>query len=787
MKSILPLFLVACFSILSLHAQKDILKAYEDHFENPRELVHVQLNKTKFYKGEMIGFKAYIVDKISKQPSNNTRNLYCVISDLENNAIKSSMLLVENGVAHSAMSIDSSFVPGKYMFKAYTNWMRNFDEPNYFSTVIEVSEFNTIIDNGASTAVAQPDIQLLPEGGHLLANAPNSLGIIAKDQFGKGLSDARAFLLDADNDTISNFKLDQFGIGKTLIIPELDDNYKLLVKYGDTYYETKVPEAEPIGISMRLLDKKDQLFVSMATNLKSLAIIKEQSFILAIHNGGDMVLQPFSFTDKKEVNLLLKNELLFKGINILTVFDQNNRPILERLYFNHNGIDKTYTGDALISRAQDSITLSLPLRNYSSQGFTSLSVSVLPEGSKSYAPEGDILSNLFLKPYIKGSIENAPYYFNEVGAKKQYQLNNLLLTQGWSSYDWKDIFSTPKLPVHKFEQGIDFRVSINNKKADSYLIEGTAQSNSILFDLPANENTFEGRGLYPSEGEKFAMTAVNKNGKVTKPGAYASFFPNKIPELNISPKTTVITDQSSTKSYETMGLEPIYKEEVTVLDEVTLKAKLKDQRQEKLRRQYTGLGEVQLVNDYDYTANLTFAQWIIRYGYETREDPGSPAPFTILQRRTRLAPLIYFDGVPLRNGNLNLLYQFNINNIDYIVLDRNGFSAPFGGQFGGVIRIKTKAGFTAAGNSQFKGMFIKDFPLSFTANKTFYVPKYIDYNTAFFRDYGVLAWEPELENNADGTVTLKFKDVYNANVNLYIEGVVDGQKFISEVKTISLN
>jgi len=783
-KTFVLLWMSALVSVSSL-AQRSIDEAFEDYAENPRELVHVQMNKTHFYVGEMIGFKAYVMDKASKQLSSATRNLYCVISDLDNNAIKSSMLLVKDGVADSAIEIDTSFVPGKYLFKAYTNWMRNFDEPNYFSAVIQVSEFNTVIDNGNKTTALEPDIQVLPEGGHLLAEVPNSLGIIAKNQFGKGLSNAKAIITDNNNRVLSSVELDQFGIGKALLIPEPNTRYNVVVAYEGNSYESAVPEAKLIGLNMRLLEDREQLYVSIATNEQSYAMVKDQEFTLAIHNGDEIVLQSFRFEQEKEVNLLLKDKSLFKGMNILTVFDANNRPLLERLYFNHKGIEKAFTADISVKKDQDSLQIAVPIRNYANSGFTSLSVSVLPEGTKAYKPEGDILSNLFLRPYIKGHIENAAYYFDNPGARKQYQLNNLLLTQGWSSYNWNAIFSTQGIPIHKFEQGINFKVKINKKKANSYLIEGVAESNTLIFDLPEDENSFEGSGLYPSSGEKFAMTAIGTDGSVSKPGAYTNFFPSKIPKLDISLKTQKLIGQDIKKIYKEPGMLPLFNNEVTVLDEITIKAKKRKEREKMLSRQFAGFGDLRLVQDYEYDANLTLAQYLIQFGYETRENVASRVPFQIFQRRTRLTPLIIFDGVPLRNENYAFLYQFNINNVDYVIVDRYANSVPFGGQFGGVIRIKTKAGYLMANNRQFDGMFIQDFPLSFTTNKQFYVPNYVDYDSSFFREYGVLAWEGDLKPGSDGFIELSLSDAYKGPMNLYIEGIVDGRKFISEIKTVS--
>jgi hypothetical protein len=81
----------------------------------------------------------------------------------------------------------------------------------------------------------------------------------------------------------------------------------VLVSHNDTFYEQLIPEAKVIGINMRLLEDREQLYVSLATNEQSYAIVKDQEFSLAILKGDEMVLESSSFNKDREVNLLLKN------------------------------------------------------------------------------------------------------------------------------------------------------------------------------------------------------------------------------------------------------------------------------------------------------------------------------------------------------------------------------------------------------------------------------------------------------------------------------------------------
>ena len=65
-----------------------ILSDFSAYSALPREVVYVHLNKTVYIKGEDIGFKAYVLDKDHKRPSQETRNLYCVVADSNDRVVK---------------------------------------------------------------------------------------------------------------------------------------------------------------------------------------------------------------------------------------------------------------------------------------------------------------------------------------------------------------------------------------------------------------------------------------------------------------------------------------------------------------------------------------------------------------------------------------------------------------------------------------------------------------------------------------------------------------------------
>ena len=64
-------------------------------------------------------------------------------------------------------------------------------------------------------------------------------------------------------------------------------------------------------------------------------------------------------------------------------------------------------------------------------------------GNEQLGVNTNIEAAFLLTPYLKGYIEKPSYYFNNTDRKKLIELDLLLLTQGWSKYDWNDIFYSP--------------------------------------------------------------------------------------------------------------------------------------------------------------------------------------------------------------------------------------------------------------------------------------------------------------------------------------------------------
>ena len=224
-------------SILWVHtasAQKTdaIVDAFIDYTDTAREVIYLHLNKSTYIKGESIGFTAYVMDKKEKMPSLLTTNLYVSIEDMNQNPIKQQLLRVNNGVTSNVIDIDDKFATGSYIVKAYTNWSRNFKEPNYFATTIKIIDPATDAYVDTERVETAIDAQFLPESGHLLANVVNKVGVVIKDTKGYGLSNASGKVFDNDGQLLTSFEVNHLGIGQFLLKPSVGDAYSIVITHN---------------------------------------------------------------------------------------------------------------------------------------------------------------------------------------------------------------------------------------------------------------------------------------------------------------------------------------------------------------------------------------------------------------------------------------------------------------------------------------------------------------------------------------------------------------------------
>lgn len=761
-----------------------MFNAFKDFTKLPRELCFTHLNKTTLIKGEDLGFTVYLFDKYSKKPSTTSTNVYCTLEDQNGKMIKSALILATEGVAFNVFEIDSLVPSGNYIFKSYTNWMKNFDEENFFLQDIKVIDPQQQDAGLKQNIASELDVQFLPEGGHFVADISNTVGVIVKDGQGYGVKNVTGVIVDKEGLELTNFKTNSFGIGKFIITPKRSDVYTSILNVEEYIKEVVLPSTESFGITVSLTDLGDKILLNLKTNDPTFQKIKDTPYKLTIHNGSQLKVIDVSFTEKSETSLVISYKNLYAGINIITLFDKDDHPILERQFFNYDGIPLLGASEAIVKSEKDSISISLPIKTINPNLFNNFSISVLPNATQSYNTHQNIISQIFLKPYLKGYIENSGYYFTDVDREKKYNLDLLLLTQGWSSYDWNSIFNHPPSAKFDFENGISFVAKINRSTSKQFLIYPLNNSETIAVEVPENETSFAIKGLLPMADERLAITSVDKRNKANRPNLYLQFSPSKIPSITNFSKMQPLKVQTYFVSNSTEPLLYATGRKIEMLDEVVINAERKKERIEKLQNR--NHGTVDVLTDAMRESNMDFASYLSSKGFSVYQ---SGTNLTVKNlRRTTLqsggsSPIIYLDN--MRLSDFSILANYDMSKVDYVVIDRSGLGEGMRGA-NGVIKIFTNPQLVFKNSTVNNVSQIIEIPLTFRTDKKFYVPLYPTYQNDFFEHFGVIDWFPKLKVDPQGHLNFKVA-AKTSIIKLFIEGIANDGSFFSEIKSINVD
>lgn len=792
-------FFISCFTIIigglfgraqTPSATKELISTYEAYTSLKREIIFLHTNKTHFLNNEQLGFKAYIIDKHSRKPAVETANLYVQLVDDENNVLKEQLLQVKKGMAHGTFLLDSLFKPKDYILKAFTNWSRNFDEPNTYEQVIRVVDGNSFDTGISSNPAKELNVIFQPEGGNFVANTLNSLGIKVIDGNGLGVSNLQCKLLDENDEVLKEFRLNDKGLSKILVTPRNDLWFRLIVEHQNKEYSYNLPRAKDDGLTLILTNRKNKVLVNLRTNEAFLPQVKKHQYRLAVHNGIKLKLVELPKFEDVEIAHNIPKNTLFSGINILTIFDETNLPIAERIYFNNDNVTINTFDEYTTKVIGDSIEINLNYNNVNELG--NLSVSMLPETSISSRAHHNIQSFNVFSPHLLKGVENANAHLVDVTLDDK-DLDIALLNQGWSAYNWANIIHFLPKPEFEFEKGISATITMKRNKTRNFIAFPHQGIELRRFNSLDTEAIFTTDSLFPYQDDKLRISELSKKGDFNQPyiDGEIEFLPIEIPSMKSLSKA--------------LGYKRNKGDQVEVTSDVLEFALRLDEKTIELEEVVVSENKVEdlrLKNLIDFSfGNVTIFDDKLRKRWPDvfsflRMQPGfkvlttGPNETVILNILPNVPlPSIYLDGAPLQSpilklNDLSLLEGLRTTDIDYIEVNRSGLGEGVRGA-GGAIRIFRRTDYS----DDFEPYKYSDFeyPLTFSKPDRYSVPVYNSYDHPKYFKYGVVGWFANLALGENGEVKFKIPKIGLDTIKLNIQGVLANGEFISEERIIQLN
>ncbi|RZL15754.1 MAG: carboxypeptidase regulatory-like domain-containing protein [Pedobacter sp.] len=285
------------------------------------------------------------------------------------------------------------------------------------------------------TALSKSDLQFFPEGGNMVNGIPSKIAFKAIGVDGKGLK-INGEIVDNLGKVVTKFSSVFAGMGSFQLKPEANKTYYAVVNYPDgSNAKVNLPKSSNSGYVLSVLQEDND---NVLVNVQSLNVT-EKNLTLVVNIGGEPIFSTsFDITNGLS-SIPIKRSSFSRGIAQFTLFNAALQPINERVAFikaddvmpikisSEKGIYKT--------REQINMTLQAPEGGYS--------ISVVKEDKvpTDENEEHTILSSLLLSSSLRGYIEQPNHYFTGAIHEHNLELDNLMLTQGYTRFDWKNVIS----------------------------------------------------------------------------------------------------------------------------------------------------------------------------------------------------------------------------------------------------------------------------------------------------------------------------------------------------------
>ncbi|RNI27961.1 hypothetical protein EFA69_17905 [Rufibacter immobilis] len=432
------------------------------------EKLFLHTDQEYYLAGETLWFKVYYVEGTTHRPLALSKIAYVEVLDRNKQPVLQAKVGLTGGMGKGALELPLSLGSDHYTIRAYTLWMKNFSPDFFFEKKITL--VNTIYEAGQEEAKVENglryDIQFFPEGGNLVMGLQSKVAVRAVGPEGKGIS-FKGAIVNQKNDTVAKFQPLKFGIGTFFFTPLTGQYYRAVIfPAKGRPVVTEIPAIHDQGFTMQVQEiGQGQLRVtihsSQKDNQEPVYLFAHTRQIAKVAKGSSMVNGHAIFTIDKDQ--------LGDGISNLTFFNQNQKPLCERLYFkkpeNTLVLEAATTKSKYTSRSKVELDISTLL----SKGIpaeANLSVSVFHLDSLQTPAQGNLLSYLFLTSELKGEIEAPSYYLSNNTPEAAIAVDNLMLTHGWRRFNWEDVMQN-NLPIIRYAPEFDGLTIAGTLKADN--------------------------------------------------------------------------------------------------------------------------------------------------------------------------------------------------------------------------------------------------------------------------------------------------------------------------------
>ena len=759
------------------------------------EKAYLQFDKPYYAAGDTLYFKAYVTAGERHQLTDISGALHVDFINSKLKIEQSISLQIDSGVCWGDFVLPDSLPTGNYKIRAYTQWMRNRRETDFFERNIAIGSLkkddtDSLAKQPVQTTKSKADLQFFPEGGNFVVDIPTKIAFKAIASNGLSVN-VKGVIVDKQNKEVGTFASTHAGMGYFVLTPTEGNSYKAKVSFGDgTQNVVDLPTPVSAGVSLMVATNSDaKASIRIIANNAYYHANQNKDLFLLIYSGGTAITAPFTL-DANVISLNIAKQQLHTGVASVTLFSSGGEPLCERLFFVQKHDELTLhidSGKAEYAK-REKVNISLNAKDATGTNATGhFSISVVDESMvpANDTDETNILTYLLLTSELTGYIEQPAYYFTDSSEHAHNDLDVLMLTQGYRGFAWKQVLDSSHIPLAYLpEKGFDISGTVTSTT-------GNPLENASVNLLPADggfvlNRTTDNKGLFHfsnlvfTDSFHFILNAVNAKGSNLTRITY--FTEKHQPPISLNQWYFVptLTDTAamqvylqSTKKYSNMSIN-YGNDQSHFLKPVTVKTNKKDD-------QY----RTQSLAGAGHADQVMHAEEIEQIGGQLSTSlNGRLRGIGFINGRPYLRGIstgfmqIVVDGAEMPMDSLSAFSIDDIpsSQIETIEVLKYTSASIYGMNGGnGVLIITTKQGDERFKNVASYGML----PITlegFYKARTFYSPKY-DYKNINSKQpdlRSTIYWNPEIKTDAAGNASI---DYYNADgtgtYKIIIEGIDD--------------
>ena len=461
-----------------------------------QERVYLHFDNTAYYLGETMWFKAYATFGTNDRPSTLSKVLYVELVAPEGYVVQTKKYKFDDdGTCHGEFELNPLLLSGYYEVRAYTRYMLNWGKDAVFTRVFPVFDkvnadnwdFKNMLDRrrgynerGEWKSAALPDATLdfFPESGHLVDGIKSK---VAFELRGKdGLFGEEKITLFENGAKLLECTPVHEGKGLFEITPKANAVYSAEVTMTDEDGKTKkhkfnLPEVSEEGVVLTVAEEGESITITATNNLA-----EEEELGLAILYRGAMGYFKKFGTENRTITYTIAKKELPEGVNRVVLFANEHTPLAERQFF--------VTHDTMTASDRETVKLHITANGFHTHNLApkpgekitlkvtredgnpipqsaSLSLSAIDAiGKQSTSYSHNMYSYLLLGSELKGYIPNAAQYFDSENSNRKEHLDLLMLTHGWTSYNWHMLTRNRIEDMQPIERGISLKGKFYQKR-----------------------------------------------------------------------------------------------------------------------------------------------------------------------------------------------------------------------------------------------------------------------------------------------------------------------------------